>query len=333
VDEVDRLENRKLHSVEPWAWTPGSHELLAPLESSLRHVSSAWDHSHTRLFRKSWGAKMSAEWFAVPGPEWMSGSDCVGIEVGRQNSLVDALTEIRSRGFQTAVFKPDLSASGKGMHRIETDSTNEKSFEKDIEAVVEPWLDRLVDLSFLWHCERDGQFDFLGWTRAEVSKGGRYQATVLGNPFVDCDADVRQFLLENKHQRLKETATWLESHLLPELTKSGFRGNFGVDAFVYRDAESGLKMRPFVELNPRMTMGHVAIALKKRIANGVKARFRILTRTQFESQFGKQMFSVPKMNRTGRIERGIIWFGEVAEGSKLVPCLVVGEHEKSTSHS
>jgi hypothetical protein len=48
------------------------------------------------------------------------------------------------------------------------------------------------------------------------------------------------------------------------LRKAGVRGPVGVDAFVYREGD-GLRMQPLLEINPRWTMGRVALALGGRL--------------------------------------------------------------------
>ena len=258
-------------------------------------------------------------------PSWMAGVECGGIVVGNQNPLSDALAQIASRGFQTAVFKPDLSASGRGMYRIQADSNIAKEFQDDVAAVVEPYFDRVVDLSFLWHMPQNqsGDANFLGWTRPEVSKGGRYEGTVLNGPFFDCEPEVRKFLLADKCQKLKTTAQWLEENLIPELKACQFSGDFGVDAFVFRDADSNLRIRPFVELNPRTTMGHVALALEKRIADGARARLRILTQSQYRSERKRFESSKIELTRQGRLKSGVVFLGERSETAKLIPCLAI----------
>ena len=318
------LIHRKLNRCDPWSWTPGNSSLANGF--TLRHPPVAWQETWHQLYCKSWGVDAIQRWLEKQAiPPWMGGSQCVGIKVKQQATLSRALVTLADRGVSTAVYKPNLSASGRGMHRIETAQHQISSIEKETKsAIVEPWLNRVVDLSFLWNISTDGVPTFLGWTRPVVSKGGRYEGTVLGSPFFDCDVDIRQFLLGNRCQKLHETARWLEENLLPELRAVGFQGNVGVDAFVYRDAESALKIRPFVELNPRTTMGHVALAIEKRIASGVRAEFRILTRSQFDKE-RQTLEAIPlELSRDGRWTSGVVWLSERCDDAKLIPCVVVG---------
>ncbi len=49
-----------------------------------------------------------------------------------------------------------------------------------------------------------------------------------------------------------------------ELQRAGYRGPFGVDAFVYRHGDKR-RLHPLCEINARYTFGHVAHALDRRL--------------------------------------------------------------------
>lgn len=327
-EDVKSLEDRKLNRCEPWALTPTNQSIVQPIRESFRHAPPLWDERQAELFRKSWGANALARWESRSQHEWMSGKDCLGIVVGDKNSLSQALSEIAGRGFSQAIYKPDLSSSGRGVHRIETIDLHVAAAKEKASGVVEPLLDRLVDLSFLWNLSPTAGPRFLGWTRQLISKGGRYSGTCLGSPFFDCESEIRRFLLADRCEKLRKTVVWLEQNLLPELAALGFSGNVGVDAFVYRDATSGMKMRPFVELNPRTTMGHVALSLEKRVSNLSKAEFQILTRSEFVER-RDELDSVPlEFASDGRWRSGVVWLSERKSDAMLIPCVVVSPRKK-----
>ena len=86
-------------------------------------------------------------------------------------------------------------------------------------------------------------------------------------------------------------------------------------------------MRPFVELNPRATMGHVAIALQKRIASGVQATFRVMTTSEFlrcKSDLDAVPFSTAK---DGRWLSGTVRFSSFGDQTRLIPLVVVGKRK------
>jgi hypothetical protein len=53
-----------------------------------------------------------------------------------------------------------------------------------------------------------------------------------------------------------------------KLATQGFTGPFGVDCFIFEDTAGRLKIHPMIEINPRHTMGRVALSISKRMAPG-----------------------------------------------------------------
>ncbi len=369
------LAHRKLGELAPWAWTPANHRIATPLIQSSLRKPPPWSDEQADLFAKSWGASCLGRWLSMNDgtvygeqqtPDWFSGSDCVAIEIYSQADVGEALEVIRSRGYEEAVFKPELSAAGRGQRRFATgrelDSTDEAWLQSVFNraeklphwtrndgqqpiAILEPVLDRVLDLSFLWEmrCENSESTESpgphlqscieldvsrsikrLGWTRSLVTPGGKYVGTRLSKPFFDCAAEVKQFLLTGKSEKLHAISNWLEPRLAAELSSRKFSGCFGVDAFLYRAVDGELKIKPLVELNPRTTMGHVALALQEKVAPGVVAEFRILTRQQW-SQLPESNKRVPlTKTKGGRWSSGVILLSEINQKTKLVPAVFIG---------
>lgn len=122
-------------------------------------------------------------------------------------------------------------------------------------AVIEPWLERTVDLSVQLHVG-DAGVRVLGSTRQILTPSGVY----VGN---ECAID--------EAGRARAGTRWddaLEAAAvaLGEAARDeGFRGVCGVDAFVYRGADGAEVLRPIVELNARYTMGTVALGILRRL--------------------------------------------------------------------
>jgi hypothetical protein len=68
----------------------------------------------------------------------------------------------------------------------------------------------------------------------------------------------------------------LAADLAAWATARGYEGPIGIDAYVHRTAEGRLVLRPICEVNPRHTMGLVALELKRRIAPGRDLAFSIV---------------------------------------------------------
>jgi hypothetical protein len=206
-------------------------------------------------------------------------------------------------------------------------------------------LERVVDLSFLWDvrfenskfaealepCDRTPEdlgknslTKCLGWTRSLVTVGRKYVGTRLSKPFFDCVPEVRQFLLADRGKKLGAILNWLEPRLAAELSSRNFAGCFGVDAFLYRGVGGELLVKPVVEFNPRMTMGHVALAMQKKVAPGVVAELRVLTKSEW-SQLPDSIKRAPlTTSQDGRWSSGIVRLSEINEKTKLVPVVLIG---------
>ena len=379
LDDLAPLKGRNLHHISPWAMTPKSlrraHSLCDPdFCNSIHEVPPVWNPAWNDLYRKSFSTRCLSRWLrSAPGiarktdksgdgqpiPDWLMGSDGVGIPVRDGQDIQNAIQSLAEKGVDSVIVKRDLATSGRGQRRINcrlpipesdqawldsqltTASSNavtageakvdaSKSLDGEFAGIVEPELDRLVDLSFLWHLPKGAATPkFLGWTRPLVTPGRRYAGTLLGNPFDDCDPEIRQFLLANRAARPRAVANWLERQLSPELTNRNFHGYFGVDAMLCRDAQGQLKIKPLVELNPRITMGHVALQLQLKLASGVKADFRILTKQEWDLLGQTLPTGPPKRSTDGRWKSGVIRFCDVDSKTKLVPLLLMGEHRIS----
>lgn len=361
LDSLDSLNDRKLGGFMPWAWTPSNHKIADSLSAMAKFPPPKWSAKNADLFRKSWSAKRLGRWLSggkenrfttsesavaeTVMPEWFADSNCVGIEIQGAADIQSALREIEKRGFGTAVFKMDLGASGRGQRRIATHGLNDsdKTWLKSVfrnanpggqpdglpRAILEPQLDRVLDLSFLWRMDSSkglpSQANFLGWTRALVTFGGRrYTGTRLSNPFADCDDDVRRFLLADRSAKIETVKNWLEARVVEEFRSRNFDGHLGIDVFLYRDVKGELRIKPICEINPRMTMGHVALAMQKKVAPGMTAEFRILTQAEWSRLPDAMKNASLEKSKDGRWSSGVIRLSEISEHSKLVPVVLVG---------
>ena len=351
------LADRKLHNCSPWAWTPTSHAIADDLQSNLKHPQPPWRESNTNLFRKSWINSLLADSLqSLQDSEQVDSlrdffcdRSVVGKVAGSIEQFEVARKHFADLGHPNVLLKPDLSASGRGQRRFSTTdklndhdlnwlkSTFESPFESafvsaletsaNTAAIVEPELDRVFDFSMLWRINADGQPPvYQGWSHLLIGDGRRYAGSQLDKSLAGCDASVKRFFLERKCERVNQTAAWISQRLAPAVTNQGITGPFGVDAFVYRESDGALKIKPIVELNPRHTMGHISLALAKRIANGVEAQFRILTKPQWHSLITKSENLQITISRQRQWKSGVIPLGEINAQTKLVPAVLIGSN-------
>ena len=130
-------------------------------------------------------------------------------------------------------------------------------------AVLEPWCDRLDDVSAQLFIGADGAVTLLGTlqivaTPAGVLRGHRGEFDSRGRP--------RSGLAEEESLREAAGLTAVAAAV------AGYRGPCGIDAFSFRspDPDGERMFRPLVEFNARFTAGTVAMGLLRRELPRVK---------------------------------------------------------------
>ena len=113
---------------------------------------------------------------------------------------------------------------------------------------VEPWLDRICDVAV---CGVIGDEVRVEPPHAiHTDPRGGFRGIGLERPPLEAA----------EHDQLLVTA----ERVAHALQQAGYRGPFGIDAFVYRD-QGERRLHPLCEINARYTFGHIARALGTRL--------------------------------------------------------------------
>jgi hypothetical protein len=198
--------------------------------------------------------------------------------------------------------------------------------------VVEPWLDRVLDLSGQYEVEADGTIRLVGITRFLADERGRFQGVFVSNMVGDLEPQLRRFLYGDGRDthRLQRLFARLGDLLLQRLPRD-YRGPIGIDTFVYRDDDGILHLKPIVEVNPRFTMGRVGCALRKRVLTSRTAVWRIQRLKDLdadgETWAAKMQAERPlKMTADGhQVSNGVVFTNEPAQARASVGMLIVAE--------
>jgi hypothetical protein len=121
-------------------------------------------------------------------------------------------------------------------------------FERFGPLVFEPWLDRVADLGVCGEV-RDSGVALLEPHRLVSDPRGGFLGIELG--------PVERALADPLAEVARQAAELLAA-------RTGYRGPFSIDAFVYRD-RGALHLHPLCELNARYTFGWIARALGDRL--------------------------------------------------------------------
>ena len=148
----------------------------------------------------------------------------------------EALAFERAFGNQ-CVFKQFISFSGMGHARKAEDIVR-------YPCLAEPWFVRTLDFSTQW-IVHDSGLEYLGETHLLVASGGGYRGTEIGCISID--------------KKIFDAHIGEAKELLETVRQMGFRGNVGLDSFVHTEGSV-----PICEMNPRKTMGYVALMYAKK---------------------------------------------------------------------
>ncbi len=292
---VQNLARRRIGFLRPWAWSPDSVALLHPLEAALPgHAAATAPRFHAglaELYSKAWSVKFLRALLADAEPApWLCGESAVGAATETLDATLAAVDRIRARGHHRVVVKEALGLAGSNAIRLWEPAIlpNQRQWMENRLAegttlIVEPWLERVLDFSAQYEMGPTG-LRLVGYTTLLIDARGQY----LGNraapnharhppaeiaPLLATPADVAV--------RLRALFDQIRRRLEAALAERGASGPIGVDAFVYRDA-SGCRVKPVVEINPRYTMGRVALELMRQACPGSHGLFQILHRRHLE---------------------------------------------------
>ncbi|MCK4934239.1 MAG: hypothetical protein KAR79_01505 [Simkaniaceae bacterium] len=113
--------------------------------------------------------------------------------------------------------------------------------------ICEPWKKRLLDFSTQWNIHN--KISFLGTTINHVTDKGFHIGNSVGS-LKNLFGPHLPFLKEHKK---------IANEILCKLKEIGYFGPVGIDAMIYE----GPSLHPILEINPRKTMGLVALLLQK----------------------------------------------------------------------
>ncbi|MBC7692902.1 MAG: DUF455 family protein [Methylotenera sp.] len=347
---------------EPWGWSPASFEAFKPLRSQLVKAAGArglWhqalletpDYAATglgALFSKSWSVNFLQQWIETEAAAGSLQPDFALSTVGTVVcTFEEALHEANLRLLEGPVLmKAPWGTSGtqnkKVMSRVELEESSQNAPLRGwIEAilktqkalVIEPFLDKVCDLSVQMEISDDG-VKLLQVRRFLTGTRLQYQGTLLNQRLVGMPPEVQKFFSSVQ-------APWQKflKDLGERLRTENYRGPAGVDALIFKSSglgEFSYGLKPLVELNPRWTMGRVALALEEHVAPGTPAAwlFQNLKDVQAQgfptfAEYALQMsaeFPLQTLSVAGglRIAEGVLWTNPPDEAREIITALCVG---------
>lgn len=349
---------RKLGRLRPWAWGPDSLELLAPwipqVAGESRSAGQRFNPDIAALYSKAKAAGLlrglleslfTADKTGVEWRDWLCGVEDVGQEVRTMAEAEEIIARIRSRGHHRLVVKESVGLAGSNSIRLwepEVSISQRRWMERVLEngrsLVVEPWHERLIDFSVQLEMG-DERLRLMGFTGLINDLKGQFIANWVG-PGWHRRPSTRVTACFQGRRDVAAEMLELFGRLIPvmeaEFKRVGYVGPAGLDAFVYRDGEGRVRLKPLSEINPRFTMGRVLIELMKQVAPGSFARFEILNSSALQRS-GEPGFAVLanklvaaspivlEGNPVPKIRRGCLVLNDPTRASVCLATLKAGE--------
>ncbi len=147
----------------------------------------------------------------------------------------------------------------------------QKAFAEGDPVIGEPWVERCLDFSTQWEITKNQDILFLGTTIMENHPSGTYKRTIAGHA---------EELFGPRNPFFEEH---LEKAQAPPslIAEKGFYGFLGLDAMIYKHPlKKELRLHPIVEINPRKTMGWLALKLLKKKGHNLIALSYIQTKEE-----------------------------------------------------
>jgi hypothetical protein len=240
---------------EPWGWNRRACDTFARAGATCDHPSLEVVRTvNSREFGHALGAALDA---GVAGGVWCESVDEIQDALGRMAGA-------------EAVVKPAFGNAGAGFVHVthgRLDAVQAARLRAYIDrggvgACVEPWLDRLHDISSRYAIGKDGAVMKVGHHRALSNRSGAFFADWM---------EPRDACVEPWRETLDDTL----GRAATALAAAGYWGPVGFDSFVYRHNATH-RLAAMIEINARHAMSTVAYALRDQLAPDRPSLFRFI---------------------------------------------------------
>ncbi len=303
-------------------WGPGrtTDRLLGPHAATLGPLPTAHPLggkcASAELLRAAYADLADAFGPGLVGP------DALPRVVTSEGELDAAVADVR-RGHPRVLIKADVSSSGRErvrlLHPHEPDDRQRGWIRRRLASGplrVEPWLEGVVDLSLHSTPRRR--------VVCRSDAAGRFVAAFPGRPTAAVAPEVARLLTGDGRDpgRLDRLDRAIEALLAAHDVPAPW----GVDSLVVRAAD-GLRLHPLLEVNPRWTMGRVALRLARRVhGRSVCAWLHLAGDAALDRLESALPPDVVAVGAGRRIRRGVV---PTTEPGRVQTVLVVAEDRRA----
>jgi hypothetical protein len=352
----ETFPERHVAGVEPWGWSPDAFEWFRPAEPKLipieggngewaRAVLAKGSFAETGLgplFSKIWSVRFYRAWMEAHPED--AAIFAPGLPFGETlgETFVDwpsarRSLEARLSRSEDVLAKAPFGTAGRMNRRLsdvrELESSVGAWIRKTIETqgaiVLEPWMEKVADLSLQLEVGKKSRVlegrQFLTGSRLE------YRGTMLGPGWKHLGAEENRFL-HSSEKGPSPLSRWqaMAEAIGAALYAAGYMGNAGVDALLGTKGER-LFFRPIVEVNPRWTMGRVALELERYVLPATPAAWLFVpalagtTLVETARRLAAR-HPIRKQTKSGKewISQGVVLTNDPATAREVLTVLAVG---------
>ncbi|MGN0221950.1 MAG: hypothetical protein ACI4BA_07510 [Prevotella sp.] len=179
-------------------------------------------------------------------------------------------------GMTQAVLKAPWSSSGRGIRFVDGALTTHQQgwvrnlLKKQGSVIVEPYYRKITDLGMEFYSDGRGGVEYLGLSLFATSNG-EYTGSVLAT-----ENRKRQMLQPYVSAEVLDKTAEHIRHFVANDWGTRYEGPFGVDMMVVKSETGEAVLHPCVEINLRLTMGHVALKMSPRTDDEIRMSMTIM---------------------------------------------------------
>ncbi len=276
--DLESLPKGSFDAISPWGWSPAAHFKLKNLKEKCSESFKAspvynWTAEYKLLFERSTSLDFLTGILNNNPPDWFIGKEMVGKKVTSCDEI-DLLLKKHS----PLVLKAPMSSSGRGIQIIRKThlNTSNRQWISGVQKqqnylIAEPYLEKLMDLSFQFQVLQNAEIEYLGYSIFETNSNGQYNGTFT-HPMLN--KFINEKYIPELEFRIEETAKVLKSALETSAYPIEHRGFIGVDALIFGNEEY-LMVQPCIEINSRMNMGVLTMFLERIIHPESEGKFEL----------------------------------------------------------
>ncbi|HYX34840.1 MAG TPA: DUF455 family protein [Oligoflexus sp.] len=341
------IESRRWERLTPWGWTPRSLDMARIIDPSGQKplpidlaTAGFWQNPWMELFRKSALPALRREL-----REHLSGDDQTlwgpqeadGALLRDMTDVLMAIARLHDQFGTPAVIKSPYGFAGSGMLRAYPGQDMSESqlgwIERQLKlygaVLIEPWLQRIADISVVWSPDEEALSSFVFHTNAK----GQYKGHSLQPVSYALDQELRSMMFAAKsgheaaYERLLEVASIVRS----KLQARGYRYAAGIDTMLYRWRDR-VYLRVLGEVNCRMTMGHIARGLRKRVSPYQPSLWQTITALEAQAKGWAKLTDLasalqdqhPTRSKQNAVEKGIFFTNDPYQSQYVLGVVAVG---------